>query len=693
MTTNDKPIEINDYDKEIVNRLNTACSHTTYYSYNNKSYICQTCCEIMSTAFDKGIILKNETIGKFLQSLTGDQKGYYYIDYRCIYRNSGCLSNTIYTLFLLHDVTATYLKEYIDLFVVECISVQEYDMCFKILGDKKYNFTNIFNTIIKRLQDFCDKWNDKDFCDTILNNIDKNTSVINELCGTRSTYMNVRMAQFIDKYDGIIDIENLYTACKVLPYSKELINVLVNKGLQLDSKCLEIVCSSCDVESIDYLLVSGRIPIEKIHYQALIKSKKYKPVDNDNNRYKRYNKDDDEDEYTGYTEEKMEILIKHGYNPDYDDVAFAIKYKKQIPNISRFNINLDKSLLELCWDYDFYPNYNFECIDLNMIELQKLCRGKSKNNIVKFIKQHNIIPDRKCMENACSFKNNNSIITTLINSGGKLTYKCIKLCGQEFSASSTLEYIIDEYEKIMTQEKNEYINRIKFLENKLIDLIGEIPQEKNDQNVINNTNKIHNVKQKKCKRKIMKEKNISNTSDTDENDSNTSDIKNSNKNKIMKRQKDISSASDISDTDDVYPIKKNRRKPINNIKNKRKIIRKQINLSDTDDVSEIESDFINNKLENNKLIITLNNQLPEGINKKQSIPKLYSEYFNIKKNIKMSFLEIKKELLETIRNKNWFDKNDKSLIDIPSDLKNKLNLNDGLIRFIDLDKFVALFYR
>ena len=66
----------------------------------------------------------------------------------------------------------------------------------------------------------------------------------------------------------------------------------------------------------------------------------------------------------GYSREKMELLINNGYVPDYDDVYYGIKHKIEIPDISRFNIKLDKKMLDLCQQLNFYPvTYTFDCID------------------------------------------------------------------------------------------------------------------------------------------------------------------------------------------------------------------------------------------------------------------------------------------------------------------------------------------
>ncbi len=611
-----------DYDKIIAGKLDTSCSHkSTYYSYGgHTTYTCEACCLIMAEAFDKGAILSNATIKLFMDHvcINGDSNSYYYRDYKCINRNSNNIANTLYTLFLFHNVTSGFLKETMDVFIKECINMKDYDVCMKALADQKYYFTQNFGAIYTRLKDFCDSWDDNEFC----------YDIIKQLCTTRSTNMNMCLSQLIDKYDGDINMEHLYLACSVLPYSKVLVNVLVSRGLQLDDKCLEIVCKSCDVDAINYVLTTGRVPINKNHFQVLIKSVLYtqpKPTSKYSYGYK------GSDTISGYTAEKMETLIKHGYKPDYDDIAFAIKYSKEIPGIERFDIKLDKSLLELCWDYDFYPAYKFDCIDPNMIELQKLCCERSKNNIVKFIKKHKLVPDRKCMENACNFKNNSGIIATLMSSGGKLTYKCIKTCGEKLKASTTLTYIVDQYEKDLIVDIDNYKNRITFLEKKLKELTGEVPEQPVEEE--------QNKKKKQQRGKKIKKK-LKELPDSDD----------------EKEDKPVPAVEPA-----VEPAVDN--KPANNAK-----------------ILTIEDSALDN--------------IPKQKNRKQTVPEIYAKYFKKTYKVHMSFMDIKKELLDTIREKNWYDKENTNLLNIPADLRVELGLElDSMIQFSDIDKLVGLFYK
>ena len=75
------------------------------------------------------------------------------------------------------------------------------------------------------------------------------------------------------------------------------------------------------------------------------------------------------------------------------------------------------------------------------------------------------------------------------------------------------------------------------------------------------------------------------------------------------------------------------------------------------------------------------------------IPKKYLTYFQKCEYDKMSFFDIKQELVTIIKKKSWYQKNNFTLIDFPNDLRQLLGLEkDGYIRFSDIDKIVYLFY-
>ena len=74
-----------------------------------------------------------------------------------------------------------------------------------------------------------------------------------------------------------------------------------------------------------------------------------------------------------------------------------------------------------------------------------------------------------------------------------------------------------------------------------------------------------------------------------------------------------------------------------------------------------------------------------------NVPKKYQEYFN-KGSDKMSFIDLKKDLINSIKEKDWLHSDNKMLIDFPNDFKEKIGLGEGLVNLDSLDKVVGLIY-
>ena len=139
---------------------------------------------------------------------------------------------------------------------------------------------------------------------------------------------------------------------------------------------------------------------------------------------------------------------------------------------------MDKKLLELCWDNNFYPSYKFDCIEPELIELQKLCLTKKISEIKKLLRKNNLVPDRKCMENASAFKNNNQILEYLLAKGGKITLNCVRKCSEQFNANRFLLKLMDEFKVNNEKDIKMLEDKIKLLENKIIELGGDLDENK-----------------------------------------------------------------------------------------------------------------------------------------------------------------------------------------------------------------------
>jgi hypothetical protein len=439
----------------------------------------------------------------------------------------------------------------------------------------------------------------------------------------RCKYTSVcnKLSDYINKYDGEIKQEYLKQVCYNLPYSTQLLQSFLDHGAIMTPECMNIICSNAPASSIDMILTCTRMPIQKEQFdQIFIKNTQY-VFKTCRSPYSSLVPD---------ISDKIDILIKHGYQLTYEDIVTAAKYRIEIPKIEQYNIKLDKNFLELCWDYDFYPkNYKFDEVEPKLLELQELCASRKKVEISKLIKINNLVPDRRCMENACKFANNIPIVTLLQENGGKITYKCIKNCAEELKNNSMLLKLLNDYEKLHNQELEIHYNQIKSLEEKMSILSQNMDEYK----------RIHIDK----KSKICKKTSPKSTID-DENNENMELIKTEAKTELI----------EIDDIDD-----------------------------------DLLGDIVN------PLTIVEINEGPSAPKQKRTkvkIPKRYAEYFKIDTKTKISFMDLKKDFVEKIRQNKWYNEDNQQLIKIPNDLNQKLKIENGYVKFSDIEKLCGRFY-
>ncbi len=259
-----------------------------------------------------------------------------------------------------------------------------------------------------------------------------------------------------------------------------------------------------------------------------------------------------------------------------------------------------------------------------MIKLQKMLANKQAVSAIRTqLKTHNLVPDRKCMENASTHKSNIATMRELIKYGGTITYKCLQNLSNNLTASSTLDYMLEEYKKQQDIRDKETKDKMEAYEAKIKEL-----EEK-----LANKEKIEESKEPPVEEKDLKK------TDTQNN-------------------------TELIDTDD------------------------DLDDFNDDELAEIKDCNII------KVDDTMINKLPKQKRRKCNVPKLYATYFKKKDNTKMSYLEIKKELLDNVRDNKWYNPDNKQLINLPEDLMKHLGIEKkGYIKFDDVEKVVNLFYK
>lgn len=502
------------YDNLIQKLLTQNCCHH-YNGYNrNDTAVCNEICAKIKECHQDGLKISDQTFNLLMEYITNQTRygGISYAQYRCINKNQDNLVKLLEQLFKYHIPNPLHIEKLIDL---AC-----YDICYiSLMSNNKYKKieNSTLDIIIKQRLKYSYYLNSNEetnnLVDFVIKFVDMSLDNLSKLVSCKNEYLSFILSSIIDKSNlEFNDNSILYAACHVLPYSKHVIQSLIGRGLRLDSKCLEIVCLNCPLEGIKYILENGRINVMREHYHKLVES----VIDTNLIEHRFLRRHKLEINESIYTQEKMELLINYGYIPDYEDIIYSIKHKIEIPNISRFNIKLDQKMLELCWEVDFYPKYKFDCIDLNLLEMQKLCLQKnSLTKIKNLVEYFNIIPDRKCMENACCQKSNSKVVDYLISKKGKITGTCVKNCISKFNGAEFLLDIFNNYEKNNTE-------LITKLQNHIIQLGGSLDDVKMTKvDNVNNINKLDNDSDKQVNninKNINDEENFTINKEIDDND-------------------------------------------------------------------------------------------------------------------------------------------------------------------------------
>lgn len=469
---------MNTPELDIILSNRQACGHSFW---QNGDFKCDNMINLIEKYHNNKIKLSDKTAMAFMEFLFN--KSYPSIK-NCARENSGKLIPVISQLFTYYLPDIKILSSFFE--------IPEYDICYSYLEtNPKFNSKHaILSPILSRLRFSCNSEDNK-LIDFLFRNINMDLNTIKSLVACRNNYLSLLLSGILDKFNEDIPKEILYIACEYLPYTKPIIESLKNRGLNIDSVCLEMACKTPDLEGLKYIL-SHNLTIQKNHFQNLILSRVFEkfPTQPGAKKIYSYWNNSPGEWLPGYTPEKMELLIQSGYKITKDDLIYSIQNRKEIPNLDRFDLDLNQEILELCWLSDFYPNYNFTCISPKMVELQKLCREKKPSQIKKFFSENKLIPDNKTMENACGFRTNLPILNILIQQGGKINFSCLKKCAREMRENNFLIKLMEYYEADLNKNQE----KIKKLESEIIKLGGKLDQpETKPNNILKNIIKQKNL--------------------------------------------------------------------------------------------------------------------------------------------------------------------------------------------------------
>jgi len=360
----------------------------------------------------------------------------------------------------MHPIIVKLLKQYkpTNNLVLSMLQNGKYNDCFRhfvITGD-------ILDLILNHE---CQNTIDYNFIDIIIEHMEMKIINVMKLCFCRNERLLDQLARIIDKVEDEFNNEMLCDAYKFFPESKNVIIALCGRGLTFNNDCLIVACTYCSSDGLDKVLEYSRVELNSIHFNAVIGSI-YPQINNNFTHRSLYV---NQKKKSKYIEEKIAILIKHGYKYNRDDVMKSISFRLKLPTLEESEFVLDKEIMDLCAKYNFFPTCKF-VVESEMDLLRTSCRVQNLSKIKSIIQEFNLIPDEDCMVKACEFNSNVPVIKYLISKGGVITQKCIRIAMSKGTSRTFMALLIDNYMRQMQR----VIERCKQYEDQILRL-GEVP--------------------------------------------------------------------------------------------------------------------------------------------------------------------------------------------------------------------------
>ncbi len=430
------------------------CAHEERLGAKPLKYDCDIICDLINEAIKNDIIIDRPKLASFLSNLFSAS---YTRELKCVIINKEKIKelmnnifNAMPTFFVKLYTARSYILEYM-------LRFPYYDTCYENLNGLKLNNEPEFNMLLLRFtQRLSSDYiiNNNILANFLIKNVEMTNDVMTFLVKSKSDVLAQHIANIIDKSNETYTDKVLFNACIALPYSKPIIQSLVLKNLKITNEHLKNVILLCPADSIDFIFELSNIKATKEHFGhlggATIQQKTIidkrdaifckKELLMLNRRYTIYKEGIEK----SYSPEKTEVLIKYGFIPDENTINQAIQHNKEIYNVERFGIVLDEKFLKLCQKYNFYPNYDFKCIDPKLYKLQELCLMRNPPKIRQYLKKNKITPDDVCMENASKVVNNKETIELLVNAGGVISKDSV-LAYVNVSQDSQLKYLMTKY--------------------------------------------------------------------------------------------------------------------------------------------------------------------------------------------------------------------------------------------------------
>ena len=157
----------------------------------------------------------------------------------------------------------------------------------------------------------------------------------------------------------------------------------------------------------------------------------------------------------------LNFIRKHNVEITYDDVIFCCQEGLTFPKEYIKHIQFDDKYFDVCKNKNM-NFYNYDVVSNTLcsqkfIELQCLV-GITLYDFKKLIKEHNITPTQKCLENACCIRSNTQMIKYLLSLGLKINTTCLTNMSNKISSAND-KLILSKY--LESKEENNKNNEQK----------------------------------------------------------------------------------------------------------------------------------------------------------------------------------------------------------------------------------------
>lgn len=275
-------------------------------------------------------------------------------------------------------------------------------------------------------------------------------------------YFNENLSTLLKNHPNIENIINQLMMDgyeEILVNDENVVNMIINKKIQMTNTFLNILICEEIYDKNDVVLLVKLLPIKKKDYKKIFEyaciALNYQLIEflleNDGKIVENcfgfiFNKGKYLRTYKNSYDDIIELFLKHDYKISRDDLLSATKSKYTIENFKAIeHLKLDNKFANLCSEVGFYPSYNQYSYIITSC-LEKECTKSDNMKLIRIIMDNTkIIPTEKCFENACKIKNNDDVVSYLLNFNIDIKMDYLKLyCKANFDQNHTLNKLLNK---------------------------------------------------------------------------------------------------------------------------------------------------------------------------------------------------------------------------------------------------------